>query len=205
MKFISAVWAITILLPILLVTTEVALSNTEVDKIEITRNQQTASDSDATVSKDRMFMALSRDHTRVFAKDDLFKERFDPKELQIWYRFLNDVKTFVAANGRGDQKFDTALNSILENNDTLINTLKMTFNSLFAPGGGYQEAVIKNAMQKFQQINDTMATLQKSISKENYLYKSKKDVRDLLERVALYTENTAQTARNNLLKKTQRT
>ncbi len=62
---------------------------------------------------------------------------------------------------------------------------------------GVSDTIDKN-IKKFIADN-----LQKSIAKESYLYKSKKEVRDLLEQVALFTEITAQKARTNLLKKTQ--
>ncbi|MGE0010347.1 MAG: hypothetical protein AB7F19_00090 [Candidatus Babeliales bacterium] len=178
MKAIHAVWGVTIVLPMLLITTE-----------------NLKGELSGAVSKDRILMALTSNHTRVFSKDDLFGE---PLSSQEWYRFLNELKKFVAAQGKGDQKLNGTLETILENNDLMVNTIKITYNSLFAKGGSYQEALFTSSMQKLQQVIDAMTAAQKSIAKETYLYKSKKEVRDVLEQVALVIELTAQKARNDL-------
>lgn len=58
------------------------------------------------LTKDRILMGLVSNHTRVFSKDDLFAESLQPQE---WYRYLNEIKKFVAENGKGDQKLTGAL------------------------------------------------------------------------------------------------
>lgn len=181
MKFIHIIWSCCIVLPILLITTENMYGELQ-----------------TSVSKEKILQILVGNHTRVFSKDDLFEEPVMPQE---WYRFLTELKNFVLAQSKGDQKLDAGLNTILENNDALINTLKITYNSLFAKAGDYQIEVIKSSTQKFQQIMSAMQAVQNSLAKETYLYKSKKEARDVLMQVALFTEMTAKKASNDLRKK----
>lgn len=150
------------------------------------------------ITKDKLLLGLVSNHTRVFSKEDLFSEPLQPQE---WYRYLNEVKKFVAQNGKGDNKFSSALDRMLENNDALINSIKVAYNALFAPGGSYQENVAKSALQKFDQVATAMADLQKTIVKETYYYRSKKEVKEVLEQLALFIEMTARKAGNDLRKR----
>lgn len=150
------------------------------------------------ITKERMLQGMVSNHTRIFSKDDLFAEQLSPQE---WYRYLTEVKKYVADNGGNDQKLNASLEAILTANDNLINSIKVTYGALFAKDGSYQDSVAKSSLQKFNEIMADMATIQKNIIKEVYFLKGKKETRELLEQLALFTELTAQKASNDLRKR----
>lgn len=153
----------------------------------------------AAQTKDVILMGLVSNHNLVFGKEDLFVK---PLQTQEWYRFLDEAKQFVAQNARGDALLTKAFVIILFDNDSMINSIKIAYNALFTkPHEHIQEEIARNALISLENIVVELELWQNILSEESYIFTSKKDVREVLIKLALFIEVTAQKAARELLKR----
>ncbi len=153
----------------------------------------------AAQSKDVILMGLVSNHNLVFGKEDLFVK---PLQTQEWYRFLDEVMQFVVQNARGDTTLTTSFAAILSHNDSMINSIKIAYNALFTNSHEYiQEEVARNALTTLENMVVELISLQDLLSAELYIFTSKKEVREVLIKLALFIEVTAQKAAREMLKR----
>lgn len=149
-------------------------------------------------TKDLILMGLVSNHNLVFGKEDLLSK---PLETNEWYRFLNEVIQFVDQNARADATLLRVFDAILENTDMLITNIKVVYNVLCTSSDHMQENVAFNALAHFEDIIEELKELQQELTQQNYFYASKKEVKEILLKLALFIEVTAQKAAHDLQKR----
>lgn len=155
---------------------------------------------EALESKDRVLNGIVSNHTRTFAVNDLFKNRID---FNNWNSAINGVRSYIYENAQGDRALINNLNAILRQNDELINTIKITYNTLFASEGCInQPQVIANSFAKFKNIDSISRQIESNLRGTFFFYQKKKDAREILVALAGYIGATAQAAANNLRRRT---
>lgn len=80
-------------------------------------------------SKKEILPVITNFHVIVFSKDNLLTQRITAEQTTKWYSLLKDIQDFTMAN---DARLDKDYQVILNASNTLINTLKLVFNSYIA-------------------------------------------------------------------------
>jgi len=151
--------------------------------------------------KDKVLIALVGAHTKTFGVDDLFKEQIN---LSTWNQAINEIKKYVNDNARDDKKLMSELNSLMQQNDEMINTMKIAYNSLFAQGGSKQPNVATNLSTKLKNITNQADKSEASLKKETYFYEGKKNAREVLTQLAMFIGATANKAQIDITRKMSR-
>jgi hypothetical protein len=146
---------------------------------------------------DMLMMGLVSNHNLVFGKENLFSKPLEPNE---WYRYLDAVDHFVGCNARGDTQLLGAQMSIFTINDTMINNIKLAYNTVVGPYGQYQESVVHDVLTAFQDSIIELQSVQIALEQERFFFTSKKEVCQLLAKLAFFVEVTTQKAARDLSK-----
>lgn len=151
-------------------------------------------------TKAEILKVITSAHTRVFSKDNLYKEKLT--DIGTWNQAIDAVSVFVKSNIKSDKDLLKALNSITDLNQQLIQNINITYSSFFYKIGciaGTKTARTKNYVQfndaakKFKQVQDDLKNLKLYLS-------SKKDAAEVLSTLALTLELTATKAANDISK-----
>lgn len=151
--------------------------------------------------KEKVLIALVGAHTKTFGTDDIFKERID---FSTWNQAINEIKKYVNDNARDDKKLMIELDSLMQQNDELINATKTAYNSLFALGGSKQPNVATNLSTKLKSIMSQADKSEASLKKETYFYANKKNAREVLSQLAMFIGATANKAQIDITRKMSR-
>ena len=162
----------------------------------------------AITEKEKIIMAITSAHTRVFSKENLITERIAEEDSKVWENLLSEIYKYVNKNGRNLVK---DLNKIKIASDQLIDTLRLTYGLYILPNitdsSKREEGLnIKstNASEKINKsaikISSIMGKIEDLKEQENIMkmvqgkivaYKvSSPDVVAVLERLALTVEVT---------------
>ena len=157
---------------------------------------------------EKIIMAITSAHTRVFSKENLITERISEEDSKVWENLLSEIYKYVNKNGRNLAK---DLNKIRVASDQLIDTLRLTYGLYILPNitdsSKREEGLnIKstNASEKINKsaikISSIMGKIEDLKEQENIMkrvqdkiiaYKvSSPDVVAVLERLALTVEVT---------------
>ena len=84
----------------------------------------------AITEKEKIIMAITSAHTRVFSKENLITERIAEEDSKVWENLLSEIYKYVNKNGRNLVK---DLNKIKIASDQLIDTLRLTYGLYILP------------------------------------------------------------------------
>ena len=120
-------------------------------------------------------------NTRIF-DTKLFKVPFPQKDSASWESIINDVKDFVDDNSEGDSSLGVSFELIRIGSGQLINSIRVTYNSLFGTQGVLpteeEKATMRSAFEsvrlRMQAVQDNLAPQPKPAPQEEVKLSKKK-------------------------------
>lgn len=154
------------------------------------------------IDSDRIERKLSNAAPKAFGSFMMFKDRINSQGLDEWNAAIDEGKEVVATANKKSKRVLEYCKWIDNANNELINTIKLTYNTMFMPFVGVNklsdEQLVDNLRAKkkftalFAKIKDDMDQLRKEMKNAKLV---EGDTADLL---AIYLANYADNAKNSI-------
>lgn len=161
----------------------------------------------STYESDRVAQKLTNAAPKVFGSFKMFSKPIDVVELKEWDAVISEGLAFVQAANKNSKKSQEYSKSIIDANNSLINTIKLTYNMIFLPYQNtgkllsHESKIILNEKNKctvlFTKIQDDMANLIKEIKSKKF-FASDIVEKDVLIEIAKHIASYADNAMNSM-------